>query len=260
MTETIEYQRRDRKDFELRSLEFIPDYLEYPLGSVLAKAGSTAVLCNVTVTDKLPEWLEVEGKGKGWITAEYNMLPISTLKRRGREGWGGRWPSGRTQEISRIIGRALRGVTYLENIQGHLFIVDCDVLQADGGTRTTSINGAFLALVLGISKLIKNGVEFTLPIFKDLIGAISVGKIAEEKFLVDLNYEEDSLVDVDLNVVATGSGNIVEIQGTTEKGTLSKKELDKMIELAFEAIRQIIVHYFEVFEKLDVDYKKLFGI
>ncbi len=258
MEEITEYQRKDRSDHEPRFLEFIPNYLEYPEGSVLVKAGNTWVLCNVTAGDRLPDWLE--GEAKGWITAEYNMLPASTSRRRFREGWGGRWPSGRTQEISRIIGRALRGVTLLEHIQGLSFIVDCDVLQADGGTRTTSINGAFVSFIIAIDKLLKQGASITLPVFKDFVGAISVGKLHNNRFLVDLNYEEDSIVEVDLNIVATKNGDIVEIQGTTEKGTLSREEFNRMIDLGLDAIYKIINSYIEVLEKLNIEYKRLFGI
>jgi len=258
MNEVAEYNREGREDTEIRKIVFEPNYLEYPEGSVLVKAGHTWVLCNTTVSDKVPDWLE--GEGKGWITAEYNMLPASTSKRRVREGWGGRWPSGRTQEISRLIGRGLRGVTYLEKIKGNLFTIDCDVIQADGGTRTTSINGAFLSLVLAIDNLIKKGYNFELPVFKGFLGAISIGKLQDGRFLVDLNYEEDSIVEVDLNLIATEKGDIIEVQGTTEKGRLNLEELNKMIELGLKAISLITEEQKKILENVGIEYNKIIEV
>jgi len=196
--------------------------------------GSTRVICTASVEDKVPPFLK--GSGRGWITAEYSMLPRATQTRNEREAKRGKI-GGRTHEIQRLIGRSLRGVVDLSAFGERTIYIDCDVIEADGGTRTASISGGFIALSLTFQKLIKDGVIKKTPVL-DTVSAISVGIVNGEK-LLDLCYEEDSNADVDLNIVATGNGRLIEVQGTAEKNPFTKKDMDDLIHLAFKGIKKI---------------------
>lgn len=219
----------------IRETLITPNYLMHPEGSVLIEVGNTKVICNATIEDKVPPFLR--GQGKGWITAEYSMLPRATQQRNIREAARGKL-SGRTMEIQRLIGRALRSVVDLTKLGERTIWIDCDVIQADGGTRTASITGAFVALVLACHELVKDQVIEKLPI-TDFLGAISVGVLADGEIVLDLNYEEDVSANVDMNIVMTGSGEFVEIQGTGEETTFSYKELEGMLQAAKEGIEQL---------------------
>ncbi len=224
-----------RKENELRKIEVIMDYLDYPAGSCLIKMGKTQVLCAVTIENRVPPFLV--GKGQGWLTAEYSLLPASTKERTQREANTGRL-SGRTQEIRRFIGRALRPIFDLNLVGERTFVVDCDVIQADGGTRTAALNGAFLALYSAVTKIWQNKGFDSFPIL-DFVGAVSAG-IVQGQQLLDLCYEEDSNAEVDMNLVMTGRGKIIEIGATAEKIPMSKEEFDSLLRLAISGISQII--------------------
>ncbi|MDD2432651.1 MAG: ribonuclease PH [Clostridia bacterium] len=224
-----------RKTDELREVIITPHYIKYPEGSVLVEMGETKVLCNATIEDKVPPFLR--GENKGWVTAEYAMLPRATEVRNMREASRGKI-SGRTNEIQRLIGRSLRAVTDLEKLGERTIILDCDVLQADGGTRTASITGAFVALVLALEKMVEEGVLEEIPL-RDWLAAVSVGKVADA-LLLDLAYSEDSQAIVDMNVVMTGLGNFVEIQGTAEEYPFTREELEQLLTLASQGIKQLI--------------------
>ena len=219
---------------QTRPLSFERDFTEMALGSVLVSFGRTRVLCTASVQEDVPRWLR--GSGKGWVTAEYSMLPGSTPDRATREAAKGK-QSGRTQEIQRLIGRSLRTVTRLEAMPEVSITVDCDVLQADGGTRTASICGGFVALHDALTRLVQRGVIKEFPL-TDLVAAVSVGVIGGVAML-DLPYEEDSRADTDMNVVMTSSGGFVEVQGTAEQAPFSRDELDALLELAAGGIRLI---------------------
>ncbi len=197
--------------------------------------GNTQVLCNATVSEDVPSFLK--GKGKGWVTAEYSMLPRSTADRTPRDSVKGKI-NGRTHEIQRLIGRSLRSVLDFEALGERQIILDCDVLQADGGTRTASINGAYVALVDALNGLMGKGLIQKIPL-KEAVAAVSVG-IVKGKPVLDLCYEEDSGADVDFNVVMTASGKFVEIQGTAEKEAFSRAQLDELLKLAEKGIRQVM--------------------
>ena len=207
----------------------------HPAGSILIQMGNTKVICSATIEEKVPGFLR--GKESGWVTAEYSMLPASTNQRTQREASRGKL-SGRTQEIQRLIGRSLRSVIDLNKLGERTIWLDCDVIQADGGTRCASITGAFMAAALAMKKLKKDKIIEELPIL-DYVAAISVG-IVKGKKLLDLEYSEDSNADVDLNVVKTGSGGYVEIQGTAEKMPFDDKQMDGMLKLADKGIKQLI--------------------
>lgn len=224
-----------RKPDELRQLGMTLNYVPWADGSVLIEIGNTKVLCNASVEEKVPSFLK--GMGQGWLTAEYAMLPRATMVRTPREAARGKL-TGRTQEIQRLIGRSLRAVTDLTVLGERTVILDCDVIQADGGTRTASVSGAYVALILAARKLLNQGLIKQIPV-KDWLAAVSVGKIQNEHCL-DLDYREDSKAAVDMNVVMTGSGNLVEIQGTAEQEPFSRKELDRFIDLAWIGVEQII--------------------
>jgi ribonuclease PH len=219
---------------QARPLAFERDYTEMAAGSVLVSFGRTKVLCTASVERDVPRWLR--GSGKGWVTAEYSMLPGSTSERANREAARGK-QSGRTQEIQRLIGRSLRSVTRLELLSDVQITVDCDVLQADGGTRTAAICGGFVALHDAISRLVQAGI---LPehAMSDLVAAVSVG-IVDGVPMLDLPYEEDSRAGTDMNVVMTGSGRFVEVQGTAEQEAFTRDELDTLLELAAGGIANI---------------------
>lgn len=225
-----------RQHDELRPITFDLDFISHPEGSVLITAGNTKVICNASVEDRVPPFLR--GGGKGWITAEYSMLPRATNQRTIRESSKGKI-SGRTMEIQRLIGRALRAVVDLEKLGERTIWIDCDVIQADGGTRTASITGAFLAMAIAVGKLIKAGTVKTNPI-TDFLAAISVGIDKEQGILLDLNYEEDSSAEVDMNVIMTGSGRFVELQGTGEEATFSREDLNGLLGLAEKGIQELI--------------------
>ncbi len=220
---------------QLRPVTIIPGYLKHPDGSVLIEAGDTRVLCSAMVEEKVPSFLK--GSGTGWVTAEYSLLPSSTETRTQREAARGRI-SGRTSEIQRLIGRSLRAVVDLDKLGERTIWIDCDVIQADGGTRTASVTGAFAALYLALNKLYQQGVLEQIPVI-DFVGAISVG-LVDGSLLLDLEYSEDYRADVDMNVVMTGSGNFIEIQGTAEGISFNKKELDEMLNLAGRGIEELI--------------------
>ena len=227
--------RKDgRANDALRPVELQLDFTENPLGSVLCAFGRTRVLCTVMEEESVPGWMR--GRGRGWLTAEYSMLPGSTDTRGDRESTRGR-PSGRTQEIQRLIGRSLRAVTDLDALGERTLWVDCDVLQADGGTRTASITGAYTALALAIGRLVADGRLAASPL-RDSVAAVSVGVIDGEVRL-DLPYEEDSRAEVDMNVVATGAGRFIEVQGTGEGATFSAEELAEMTRVALAGTREL---------------------
>ncbi len=228
--------RRDgRAPDELRSVSFERDYTEFAAGSVLVTMGRTRVLCTASVSDHVPRWLH--GTGKGWVTAEYSMLPGSTAERVDREAVKGR-QSGRTQEIQRLIGRSMRAVTDLRAIGEVQVVLDCDVLQADGGTRTAAISGAYVALHDAFTRL---GRRASLPghPLTEGCAAVSVG-IVEAVALLDLDYSEDAAAAVDMNVVMTSSGRFVEVQGTAEGLPFSRSELDDLLGLAEHGIAEIL--------------------
>ena len=220
---------------QIRAIKFTKNYIIHPHGSVLFQMGGTRVLCSASIDNKVPSFLR--GKGQGWVTAEYSMLPSSTNTRTTREASKGKL-SGRTQEIQRLIGRSLRSIVDLEKLGERTVWIDCDVIQADGGTRCASITGAFIALMLAMKKLKKNGIIETIPI-RDYVAAVSVG-VVNGKNLLDLDYSEDSGADVDLNIVKTGSGGFVEIQGTAEREPFTDKQMNKMLTLANKGISQLI--------------------
>jgi len=222
-----------RKLDQLRKISFLPDFISYPEGSVLVNWGETRVLCNLTIQEKVPTWMS--GRGRGWMTAEYALLPRSTQTRTPRETMG---LKGRTQEIRRLIGRSLRMAVDLEQIGERTLLLDCDVIQADGGTRVASVTGGYVALALGLKPLIQSG-EISPDALRPPIAAVSVG-IVQGHPILDLNYAEDSQAEVDLNLVMTSEGQIIEIQGTAEGKPFSKTELDKMLTLAERGIYEII--------------------
>jgi ribonuclease PH len=224
-----------RKTDELRSAEFQRDFTVFAPGSVLVSMGRTRVLCTASIEDRVPPWMR--GTGKGWVTAEYSLLPGSTAERVSREAAKGK-QSGRTQEIQRLIGRSLRSVCDMVALGEMQITVDCDVLQADGGTRTASICGAYVALHDALTRLIQKGTLRTNPL-TEAVAAISVG-VVDGVCMLDLPYEEDSRAEVDMNVVMTSSGRFIEVQGTAEGMPFTKGELDEMLSLAEHGIAQLL--------------------
>jgi ribonuclease PH len=220
--------REGRRPDELRPLTVEPDFVEQADGSALISFGKTRVLCTASVDEGVPRWLQ--GSGRGWLTAEYGMLPASTGERTRREASEGR-QKGRTVEIQRLIGRALRAAYSLESLGERTVWVDCDVIQADGGTRTAAVSGAWVALARAAAKR-------GLPDPEDLVGAVSVG-IVEGEPLLDLDYVEDAAADVDMNVVMTGSGRLVEVQATAERVPFGRDELNTLVDLAVQGIEAI---------------------
>ena len=221
-----------RTAHQIRPLSFEVGFTRYAEGSVLVRSGNTHVLCTVSIDEKVPEWMA--GKGKGWVTAEYSMLPRSTHTRSRRERDK---VSGRTHEIQRLIGRALRTIVDVEALGERQLLVDCDVLQADGGTRTASITGACVAVGIALHKLQSEG-RIKRPALVDTVSAVSLG-LKKSEVLVDLDYEEDSTCDVDMNFVMTGRGGLVEVQGTAERKPFSRTELDALLDRADAALRTI---------------------
>lgn len=230
-----------RKSDELRPMNLSTHVNKYAEGSVYIEMGETKVLITATVDEKVPPFLK--GQGKGWVTAEYSMLPRATQSRNQREANRGKL-SGRTMEIQRLIGRALRSVVNLHALGERTITLDCDVIQADGGTRTTSITGAFVALAIAVNKIAEQHKLAVFPI-TDYLASTSVG-VAGGQALLDLNYEEDSKAKVDMNLVMTGSGKFVEVQGTGEDSPFSRDELNEILELGEKGIRELILRQQEV--------------
>jgi len=226
-----------RKPGELRAVRLARGYTRHAEGSVLVEFGDTRVLCTASVEERVPPFLR--DTGRGWVSAEYGMLPRATNTRGEREAARGK-QSGRTQEIQRLIGRSLRAVVDLSSLGGRTIQVDCDVLQADGGTRTAAITGAFVALHDSLTWLRDKGLIASLPV-KDFVAAVSVG-IYQGTPVLDLDYAEDSACGTDMNVVMTGSGRFVEVQGTAEGEPFSQAELDSLTQLAARGIRELIAH------------------
>lgn len=224
-----------RSNSDLRPITIIPNFVKHPEGSVLIQVGDTKVICNASIEDRVPPFMR--GRGKGWITAEYAMLPRATDQRNIRESSKGK-VSGRTMEIQRLIGRALRSVVDLDQIGERTVWVDCDVIQADGGTRTASITGAFVAVVLAFGKLLGTKKIDKMPV-RDFLAATSVGVLSDGTEVLDLDYSEDSEAHVDMNIVMTGSGEFVEIQGTGEEATFTFNQLQALLGLANDGLVQI---------------------
>ncbi|WP_047496081.1 ribonuclease PH [Terriglobus sp. TAA 43] len=229
------FRSNGRAAGELRPTRLIGDFVATAEGSVLIEVGNTRVLCNATVEPTVPGWLR--NSGKGWVTAEYSMLPRATLTRTPRESERGKI-GGRTHEIQRLIGRSLRSVVDLKALGERSIVLDCDVIQADGGTRTAAITGACAALALALNRLVKAGTLTKSPM-RELVAATSVG-IVDGQVLLDLAYEEDSQAEVDMNVVMTASGGLVETQATAEKVPYSRAQLGEMLDFAENGIRQLI--------------------
>jgi ribonuclease PH len=232
----MSFERTDgRAHDELRPVQITPDFLSYAEGSVLIEMGSTRVICAASLEDRVPPFLR--SSGQGWLTAEYAMLPRSTQTRTAREtGRGG--PSGRTHEIQRLIGRSLRAVADMRVLGERTLTIDCDVLQADGGTRTAAITGAYVAFALASNHLLRSG-KITRPLTTHQVAAVSVGIVGKTP-LLDLKYDEDSRAEVDMNVVCTSDGRFIELQGTAEREPFSRAQMDELVALATHGIEQLI--------------------
>ena len=226
-----------RRPDELRPVKIHPHYVAAPAGSVLIEMGRTRVICAASVEDGVPRWMREQDVAGGWITAEYSMLPYSTSPRKVRDATRGKI-DGRSQEIQRLVGRALRAVTDLEKLGERSVWIDCDVLEADGGTRTAAITGSYVALILAMEQLVKEKKLAANPV-RHAVAAVSVGLI-EGVPLLDLNYAEDSTAAVDMNVVMTGAGQMVEVQGSGEESTFTKKEMTSLLKLAEKGIKQLL--------------------
>ncbi|MBP0723921.1 ribonuclease PH [Bacillus sp. RG28] len=236
---------------ELRPIEMITNYTKHAEGSVLICVGDTKVICNATVEDRVPPFLR--NSGKGWISAEYSMLPRATQERTMRESTKGK-VTGRTMEIQRLIGRALRAVVDLEALGEKTIWIDCDVIQADGGTRTASITGAFVSMMLAFDKLVKSNKLKTYPV-TDYLAATSVGILPEIGPVLDLYYVEDSTASVDMNIIMTGEGRFVELQGTGEEATFSREELNELLALGEQGVKELINIQKEVLLKEGIQFK-----
>src|SRR5690349_5218168 len=220
---------------ELRPVRITPGFLPYAEGSVLIEMGNTRVVCSASLEDRVPPFLR--NSGQGWLTAEYAMLPRATQTRTAREtGRGG--PSGRTHEIQRLIGRSLRAVADMRALGERTITIDCDVLQADGGTRTAAITGAYVAFALASQQLLKNG-KISRPLAINQVAAVSVG-IVDNVPLLDLKYDEDSRAEVDMNIVCTGDGRFIELQGTAERSPFTREQMDNLLELANKGIAELV--------------------
>jgi len=236
------FTRPDGRQYDqLRPITFIPNFIDYPEGSVLVQWGQTQVLCNLTIQQGVPSWLA--GQGRGWMTAEYALLPRSTQTRTPREIHG---LKGRTQEIRRLIGRSLRMAVDLTKIGERTLLLDCDVLQADGGTRVASVTGGYLALALALNPLIQSG-EIPPQALKPPIAAVSVG-VVQGSPLLDLNYAEDSQADVDMNIVMTSNGEFIEVQGTAENEPFSQEILNQLLSLSQKGIQEIVKHQSDILQ------------
>ena len=239
------FRADNRSPEQLRPVKIEPDFIHTAEGSVLIEIGNTRVICTASIEDTVPQFLR--NSGKGWISAEYSMLPRSTLTRTPREVAKGR-PSGRTHEIQRLIGRSLRAVTDLDRLGERTIWIDCDAIQADGGTRTASITGAFVALGLALQKLVEGGALTFVPL-RDFVAAVSVG-IVDGEILLDLAYEEDSRAEVDMNYVMTAGRKIVEVQATAERQAFDDRQLEKMLALARQGVSDLITKQQEILGKL----------
>lgn len=228
----------ERQPIQLRPIQIDTNYLIHPEGSVLITVGNTKVICTASIEEKVPPFMR--GQGKGWVTAEYSMLPRATGQRNIRESAKGKI-TGRTMEIQRLIGRALRAVVDLDALGERTVWIDCDVIQADGGTRTASITGAFVAMTIALHKVFKERKLSKYPI-KDFLAATSVGILDNNEAVLDLDYSEDSKAKVDMNVVMTGNGEFVEVQGTGEEATFSYDELQQLLKAAQEGISKLFEH------------------
>lgn len=239
------YTRTARPADALRNITVTPHFLPHADGSCLIEFGNTKVICTASIDESLPPFLR--GQDQGWVTAEYGMLPASTATRMRREAAAGK-QSGRTQEIQRLIGRSLRAVVELEKLGERQILIDCDVIQADGGTRTASITGAFVALQLAVNKLLDSGILIQNPI-REAVAAVSVGVVGGVP-LLDLDYPEDSGCDSDVNIVMTASGKIIEIQGTAEGAPFSPEELNRLIALGQKGISELLAHQQKALESV----------
>jgi ribonuclease PH len=233
----------NRAPDEMRAFALTPGFMPYAEGSCLVETGNTRVICSATLEEGVPRWLQ--GRGKGWVTAEYAMLPRSSPQRIPREVNKGR-PSGRTQEIQRLIGRSLRAIMDMSLLGERTVWLDCDVLQADAGTRTASVTGAYVALAQAVGGMSERGTLSESPLL-DSVSAVSVG-IIDGTPCLDLDYEEDSSAQVDMNVVMTGAGKLVEVQGTAEQGAFERSELDLLMDLATKGIEQLTAHQRETLQ------------
>lgn len=234
-----------RRPDEIRELKITRGFLKYPPGSVLIEMGNTRVICTATVEESVPQFLK--NSGQGWLTAEYSMLPASTHSRTSRDSARGR-VGGRTHEIQRLIGRSLRAVTALDAFGEMTIYIDCDVIQADGGTRSASITGGFVALIDLFRKMREQGIVDRVPV-EDYVAALSIGVVDNDIYL-DLDYEEDSRAEVDMNFVMTGRGHFIEIQGTAEEIPFDRDLLDRMTDIATRGIAEITRRQVEVLGKL----------
>ncbi len=241
------YRSDNRRPEQIRPVKIEPDFITTAEGSALIEVGNTRVICTASVEETVPSFLR--NTGKGWITSEYGMLPRSTLTRTAREVSKGR-ATGRTHEIQRLIGRSLRAVTDLTKIGERTIWLDCDVIQADGGTRTASITGAFIALGLAVERLMEAGTLTASPV-RDFVAAISIG-IVDGAVLLDLAYEEDSRAEVDMNFVMTGSGKLVEVQATAEGKPFTEEQLEQMTTLAKRGAQELIAKQKSILKKLKV--------
>jgi ribonuclease PH len=230
-----------------------PGFLKHPEGSVLVRCGDTMVVCTASVEEKVKDWLR--GKGRGWITAEYAMLPRANDKRSMREGQFGRWPSGRSQEIQRLVGRALRTGVYLERLGERTITIDCDVLQGDGGTRTASITGGFVALCLALEKLRKKN-RLSKPPLRCMVAATSAGMVNGQA-LLDLDYREDSSAEVDMNLAATDDGNVIELQATAEARAYPLETFHELSILAHDGTRRLFEIQRQTLAEAGVDIETL---
>ncbi len=245
MIETAIVRSDGRHLNDLRPVQIVPNYLKTPLGSALISMGDTKVICTVSHEERVPPFLV--GKGTGWLTAEYSMLPGSSSRRIARESATGR-PNSRAREIQRLIGRSLRAIVDLEKLGENTLFIDCDVIQADGGTRTASITGAYVALVGAVKSLVNSGVIDADPLI-DQMAAISVG-VVDGRLLLDLCYEEDARAETDMNVVMTGTGGIIEIQGTAEGSPFSREQAIGLLDLAAGGIGDLLEEQKSVLESL----------
>ena len=242
------FERADgRRPDELRPVRFDVGYIEYPEGSVLVETGRTMVLCNATVEEGVPSWMKRAGRPGGWVTAEYAMLPRATQERTRRERLR---PRGRTQEIRRLIGRSLRAAVHLDALDPVTITIDCDVLQADGGTRTASITGGYVALALALGRRLE-GSHPAADLFRAPLAAVSVG-VVEGRPLLDLNYREDVSAQVDANLVLNAEGDYIEVQSTAEGDPIPRSTLDELLDLAEDGVQELIARQREVLISHDV--------
>ena len=246
-------EQRDTSD--VRGVRITPNYLKHPEGSALIEIGDTRVICTASVEEKVKEWMR--GKGRGWVTAEYAMLPRANATRSLREGQFGRWPSSRSQEIQRLVGRCLRAAIWPARLGERNITIDCDVIQADGGTRTASVTGGFVALAIALDGLRRENKIKLYPL-KSMLAAVSVG-IVDGKPIVDLDYNLDSRADVDLNIAGDGRGRIVEIQATAEGATFEPRQLEEMVALGLGAIDTLVAAQREALGRAGVDLDALIG-